>query len=242
MEILAGSLLTPETVNATDYPIAPAVLDLIVPRPDRKHIQVDQLDLAPHGGVSCFYASAFKICADAYDLTDDEKVKAMKAYHDGWANIVKDGKVTPGFGGRLSDGVDYARRAWNAAFPAKKVKTYRGDMPRYDVDSPLQQHFYRALFNGWMVQFGSFISPSIKAEILAGEIKDDAKPTDARTYGHARNIYLYENVEGGKGGTVKVLDNYPKTHPEANVYAMDDLEAKVQSGQVFSSFFLALPA
>jgi hypothetical protein len=115
-------------------------------------------------------------------------------------------------------------------------------MPRFDKDSPLHLHFYRAVFNGWMVQFGSFISPSIKDEMVAGKVTDDSKPTDHRTFGHARNIYLYKNVSDGKGGTVKVSDNYPKSRPEINDYRMDDLEEKVKTGQVFSSFFLALPA
>lgn len=239
MEILAGSLLTPETVNATDYPITETDLKYITKRDERKHVQLHQLDLAPYGNVSCFYAAAFKIVADAYPLTDDEKKLAVQAWKDGWAAIVKDGKVEPGLGGRLADGVDYARRAWNAAFPAKKVKTYRGLLPRFDKDSSLHIHFYRAMNNGWAVMFGGYIGQDFWGDMLDGTINNDQMPT-GKIYGHARTMFDYVPV-GDAGGNVMVFDNYPKTW-DRSAYRLDDMETKVKNGVLFPSYFLALPA
>lgn len=242
MEILAGSLLTPDTVNPTDYPIKDTDIEKITYRGNHPHVQLDQRDLSPHGNVSCFYTAAFKICADAYVLDAAERKVAVQAWKDGWAAIVKDGKVTPGFGGRLSDGVDYARRAWNAAFPTKRVRTYRGLLPRFDQDSKLHQHFYRAMFNGWMVMFGGYIGKEFSADLLDGTINDDTKPVGEGVYGHARNMFGWKSMPGDLGGTVTVFDNYPKMQNFQNAYKLDDLETKVKNGQVFASFFLALPA
>jgi hypothetical protein len=239
MEILAGSLLTPDTVNPTDYPIAETDINLITKRGWKSHIQLDQLDLSPHGNVSCFYCSAFKIVADAYELTPEEKVRAYQAYKDGWAAIVKDGKVIPGFGGRLSDGIDYARRAWNAAFPDKKVKTYRGIMPRFDQDSNLHLHFYRAMNNGWMVQFGGYVDSTTEEDLLDGVLNNDT--VGEKKYGHARNLHSYSPVGMG-GGIGRVFDNYAKSNKVWGSYLIDDIETKVANQAIFPSYFLALPA
>lgn len=241
MEILAGSLLTPDTVNPTDYPIQDTDINKIGNRGLRSHIQLDQRDLSPYGGVSCFYAAAFKMVADTYELTPDEKKVAYQAFKDGWAKIVEEGKVVPGIGGRFSDGVDGARRCWNAAFPAKKVRTYRGLLPRFDVDSNLHQHFYRAMFQGWMVMFGGYIGKDFSSDLLDGTINDDKKPVGEGVYGHARNMFGYIR-NGSVYGSTTVDDNYPKLPNFPNRYGMDDLEIKVENGQLFPSYFLSLPA
>lgn len=242
MEILAGSLLTPDTVNATDYPIQDTDIDKITYRGNHPHVQLDQRDLSPHGNVSCFYTAAFKICADAYVLDAAERITAVQAWKDGWAAIVKDGKVTPGFGGRLSDGIDASRRAFNTAFPNKKVRTYRGALPRFDEDSSLHLHFYRAMLNGWMIQFGGYIGEDFSGDLLDGTINNDNKPVGEKVYGHARNLFGWIQSSGSLGGTVTVDDNYPKLNSFPNRYKMDDLETKVKNGQLFKSFYIALPA
>jgi hypothetical protein len=242
MEILAGSLLTPETVNPTDYPIQETDISKIVHRGLRPHIQLHQLDLSPNGSVSCFYTAAFKIVSDVYDLTPDERKTAYQAFKDGWAKMVADGKVVPGLGGRFADGIDGARRAWNSAFPEKQVHTYRGLLPRFDVDSRLHLHFYRAMFNGWMVMFGGYVGKDFTYDLLDGTINDDAKPVGEGVYGHARNLFGWKSSPGDLGGTVTVDDNYPKLPSFPNRHKMDDLEMKVKNGQLFSSYYLALPA
>ena len=49
MEILAGSLLTPDTVNPTDYPIQDTDIEKIGYRGLRSHVTLDQRDLSPYG-------------------------------------------------------------------------------------------------------------------------------------------------------------------------------------------------
>jgi hypothetical protein len=242
MEILAGSLLTPDTVNPTDYPIQDTDIEKIGHRGNRSHITLDQRDLSPNGGVSCFYAAAFKMVADTYELTPDEKKVAYQAFKDGWANIVAEGKVIPGIGGRFGDGVDAARRAFNAAFPTKRVRTYRGLLPRFDVDSNLHLHFYRAMFQGWMAMFGGYIGNDFSADLLDGTINDDEKPVGEGVYGHARNMFGWKSSPGSLGGTVTVDDNYGKMPNFPNRYQMDDLETKVKNGQVMGAYYLSLPA
>jgi hypothetical protein len=242
MEILAGSLLSPDTVNPTDYPIQDTDLEKIGYRGNHPHVHLDQRDLAPYGNVSCFYTAAFKICADAYVLDAAERKIAVQAWKDGWAAIVKDGKVVPGFGGRLSDGIDYSRRSWNFAFPNKKVRTYRGWLPRFDVDSKLHQHFYRAMFNKWMVQFGGYVDDVISGEMLDGTVITDTKPVGDKVYGHSRDMFGWQSSPGSLGGMVTVYDNFPKLPNFPNVYKMDDLETKVKNAQLFPSYFIALPA
>lgn len=241
--IVCGSLLTGGTINPTDYPIRSTDIRAIKPRFSGGHVQMDQRDLEPFGNVSCFYTAAFKIVADAYPLdTQEMRDRAVKAWKAGWAAIVKDVKVTPGFGGRLSDGIDYARRAWNAEFPDKKVITYVGEMPRFDKgNADRQLHFYRAIFNGWAIMFGGHLSESLANDILLdGVLNSDEKPVD-KSWGHARTMYGYE-PKGDKGGVVKVSDNYPKLKGFPNIHLMDDLEEKVSTGQVFGSYFVAFPA
>lgn len=233
MEILAGSLLTPETLNDTDWPIQDTDIESITKRDDRPHCTLDQRDLAPYGNVSCFYTAAFKACADTFVLDAAERKLAVQAWKDGWAAIVKDGKVTPGFGGRLSEGVDYSRRAWNKAFPNKKVKSYRGLLPRFDQDNKLHQHFYRAINYGWQVMFGAFLDKDFSTDKLDGVVNNDTVDKD-NNWGHARNLYAH------KADLYRVNDNYPKD--SGNSYLIDDLELKVKNGVIFPSYYIYLPA
>ena len=236
-ETLAGALLTPDTVNATDYPISAVdIYDIERRQPDavpcdgvvRPHIVLQQCDLAPYGNVSCFYTAAFACAADAWELTADERKKALAAWRDGWAAIVRDGKVKPGFGGRLADGVDYSRRAWNAAFPEKRVRSFRGS-----VDTVA---FYRALSLGWKVQIGRFVGKDELSDILDdGIVQDDVK--EAKDYGHSTGYY-------SKNCSIDLVqDNSPKNPlPWKNTYQLDDLETKVKNGVVFPSFYVFLRA
>lgn len=235
-EILCGTLLAPETVNETDFPIEAVALEKIGQRQAdavpcggnvRPHAAVHQLDLAPHGGVSCFYAAAFACAADAWPLSVADKTKALQAFKDGWAAIVRDGKVTPGFGGRFADGVDYARRAWNAAFPDRKVKSFRGK-----VDS---HEFYRALSLGWKVMIGRFVGKDELQDILAdGDVDDNTRASD--DYGHATGYF-------SKSCTVDLVqDQYAKRPGFPNAYELADFQTKVANGVVFPSFYLFVRA
>lgn len=238
MEILAGTLYS---VNDTDR-IIDAQLDKIVKRDGREindqraHVLLQQTDLAPHGGVSCGYNSAFRCCADAFPLSAEDKPKALAAWREGWAAMNRDGKVVPGVGARFADCVDYARRSWNSAFPDRKVVSYRGKCPRPDQDDATHQAFYRALYSGWMLQIGRYASADLLGDMLDdGIIQDDAMPVGAGVYGHSC-CYASHDWED------YVLDGYPKTLGAKNSYRLDDFEKKVQSGQVMPSFYLFLPA
>jgi hypothetical protein len=238
-EILMGTLYA---VNDTDR-IIDAQVEKIVKRDgkelteQRPHVVMQQTDLAPHGNVSCFYVAAFRCAADVYPLSADDRTKALQAWRDGWAALIRDGKVTPGVGGRFADGVDYARRAWNAAFPDRKVASYRGRCPRFDADDATHIAFYRALNSGWMVQMGRYVSPGLAGDLLDdGIIQDDAQPTGAGVYGHSHCYHA------GRDWKHYALDNYPKTLGEKNRYVLDDFEEKVRLGQVMPSFFLFLPS
>jgi hypothetical protein len=179
--------------------------------------------------------------ADTYQLTPAEKQVAISAWKDGWYKLVRDGKVEEGFGGRFSDGVDYARRAWNYFFPDKKVRTYRGLLPRYDTESNLHLHFYRAMYSGWMIMFGGYIDNSFKEDLLDGVINNNAKPEGKGVYGHARNMFGYETNMEELGGIVKIDDNYAKMSGFTNRYQMRDVEEKVTTGNLFPHYFIALP-
>ena len=234
-ETLLGTLLAPATVNETDFPIEAAELEKIGPRQAaavpcggsvRPHTVLHQLDLTPHGEVSCFYTAAFACAADAYPLSSDDRPKAVQAWRDGWAALIRDGKVVPGFGGRFADGVDYARKAWNSAFPDRKVKSYRGTVDTIE--------FYRAISSGWKVMIGRFVGKDELSDILDdGIVQDDTK--NSGDYGHATGYY-------SRNCSVDLVqDNYPKKPlPWKNAYQLDDFALKVENGVVFKSFYLFL--
>jgi hypothetical protein len=238
-EIICGTLYA---VNDTDRIIDAQVekigkRDGVTLSQQRAHVLLQQTDLSPHGNVSCGYNSAFRCCADAFPLSAEDKPVALNAWRDGWAAMLRDGKVTPGMGARFADCVDYARRAWNAAFTDRKVASYRGKCPRFDQDDATHQAFYRALYSGWMVQIGRYASADLLGDLLDdGIIQDDAKPAGNGVYGHSccyatnRDMLDY------------VLDGYPKTMGKRNAYQLDDFAQKVQNGQVMPSWYIFLPA
>lgn len=242
--VLFGTLLDPSTVNAADYGIETADLGNIGRRTARPHILLQQTDL-PNGEYSCFYTAPFRCAADAYELTQDERKKALQAWKDGWDQLVMDGKFTPGYGGRMADGVDYARRAWNSAFPDKKVRSYRGEFPDAVSEASLGQlATYRALNNGWMVTIGRYSSETILGDLLDdGIIQGDAGASGNGVYGHLTCVITHTNPE-----CVTVMDNYPKWTrlPDGrswkNTYVLDDIRLKRTNGQIFPSTYIFLPA
>ena len=237
---LCGTLLTPETVNDTDFPIAAIKLDDIQRRQAdavpssgriRPHIAVHQLDLAPHGAVSCFYSAAFACAADAWELSKDDRPRAVKAWRAGWSKIVADGKVTAGFGGRMADGVDYARRAWNAEFTDRKVKSLRGDI---NTD-PGFHCFVRCLANGWKVTIGRFVGKDEHQDIITDGIVDD-NFKEAGDYGHLTG---YFSKSASKDA---VQDQYPKMAGFPNIHELADFQTKLANGVIFPSFYVFLRA
>lgn len=211
MEILAGSLLSPDTVNPTDFPLADCPV-----RTKRSRTEFDQLKLDP---CACFYVAA--ICA-AFDVYERRGDSVMQVILSGWEALKRDGKFIPGFGGRMADGVDYARRAYNAAYPNQQVASYR-----VDIDS---LPFWRALARGWAPCIGRYASKSDIADIAAdGSL--DANVAGAGKFGH-----LFR-VQAGPVG----IDNYPGRPGWINKFKMPDFDKKVESGLLFPSAYIFLP-
>lgn len=246
-QVLFGTLLDPSTVNAADHGIETADLSKIGKRAPRPHVLLQQTDL-PSGAWSCFYTAAFRCAADAYELTPDEKVRALKAWKAGWDKLIADGKFIPGTGGRMADGVDYARRAWNAEFPEKRVRSYRGEFPDAKTEANTAQlATYRALNNNWMLTFGRYSSDAIMGDLLDdGIIQGDASPSGSGIYGHLSCAVVNPNPD-----CVTDMDNYPKWErdgvqidgkPWKNVHVLDDVRLKRTNGQIFPSTYIILPA
>ena len=252
MEILAGTLLTPDTVKATDRILEAADSRVFTWRDgkqgldaQRPHVTLSQLDLPGDGAHACWLTGAFKSALDTFPLdTPELRTKAVKAWKDGWEFAVKTGLHQAGLGGRMSDGVDVARRFVNAAFPDRQVASYRGDVPRFDADRVTEASFYAAMDFGWMAAFGGFVNADFVGDLLDdGIVQGDAKPIGPNAYGHLSNLFSPSVFR------YRVDDNYPKMQgqlvqglPWRNRYDLDDLELKVQSGQVFPSFYVFLPA
>ena len=244
-QVQAGSLLEPETHNATDYPITTVLLDKIGWRDgvedlmkQRKPVTMSQLDLAPYGEVACFYTGPFKAAADAFPLdTPELRAKAMQAFRDGWAQVVKEGKVTPGFGGRIADGVDAARRAINAVMPAgRQVRSYFGRVPRNTMSDPTEICFYRALYRGWQLTLGRFAVGDQVADIISDGVLDAVGKPSGKTYGHCFNAF-----ERGPG--ILANENYPKKpKPWENYFKIPEVQTKADNGLLFSGCYYFLPA
>jgi len=234
MEPLLGTLYA---VNDADK-IIDADVNAITFRDKRPHILLQQTDLAPNGGVSCFYTAAFRCAADAWPLDASERPLAIQAWKNGWAALLSDSKVVSGQGGRMADGVDYARRAWNAAFPNKQVVSYRGRCPRFDQDDATHIAFYRAMNFGWMVTVGLYASKDILADILDDGIVQTYERAGSGEYGHL--VCLCQDDKKRWEDRLVVLDNYPKTFVR-NQYSLEDFEKKVERGLMFPSYYLFLP-
>lgn len=246
MEVVSGVLLTTETHNPTDFPITTVALEAVKWRDgialleqQRKPLTISQLDLKPYGEVSCFYTGPFKAAADAYPLdTPELRAKVIDAFHEGWAQIVKDGKVTPGYGGRFADGVDYARRVLNATMPAdRQIRSYIGKLPRFDQNDPTEQTFYRAQLYGWQTIVGRYVGAEQYGDIVTdGVLNADTIP-DGEKYGHCFNVFCRKPI------VYRANDNYPKqAAPWNNYFVLDDFELKVQNGLLYRSCYYFLPA
>lgn len=184
----------------------------------------NQLNLSPW---ACFYSAPFAAAADCFDLTSEQRKLAREVAVRGWEKLKADGKFIEGMGGTMVDGVDYARRAWNEAFPNNKVISFRTNNG--------SNEFYRALILGWAPVFGYFSSKEKVADVIDdGIVQGDTK--DSRTYGHL------VRVEQG----FRVIDNYPTRGKFAeagrNKYFFDDWDKKLGSGLLFRSAYVFLPA
>lgn len=249
MEILAGTLLTPDTLSPQDVP-----LELQDPRfltwrdglfgldNQREHVTLRQLALPGDGAHSCWLTGAFKSALDAKPLSAAERPVAVKAWKDGWAYAVANGFHKQGVGGKMADGVAIALKFVNEAFPAWNLKAYRFDMPRFDVDTPSQIGLYAALNYGWMATFGGLTSLEYVGDVLDdGIVQSDDAPTGSGVYGHLRNLFSHAPM------TYTVDDNYADRQgklvpgvglPWRNRYLLPDLEKKVQNGQIFRSGYV----
>lgn len=247
-QVLFGTLLDPSTVNAADYGIETADLNLIGRRPSRPHILLQQTDL-PQGAYACTLTASFRAALDAIGVQPDERVKAVSVWKECWDQFVKDGKFTPGYGARMADAVDYARRAVNAAgFKGGKVRSFRGEFPdALSEATAAQLATYRALNNNWMITYGRYSSDEIMGDLLDnGIIEGDAAPSGNGIYGH-----LSCAVFNPKPDCITDMDNYPKWErdgviikgkPWKNTHVLDDVRLKRTNGQVFPSTYIFLPA
>ena len=248
---VAGTLLTPDTLSSADVILEAQDPSVIKWRDgktalelQREHVTLNQLDLPGDGAHSCWLTAAFKSALDAKPLSDAEKPLAVKAWKDAWDYSVKNGIHQMGVGGTMRAGVELALQFVNAAFPSWNLKAYRFDFPRFDVDTKTQISFYRTVNHGWMVTFGGYVNKQYVGDLLDdGIVQGDDKPAGAGTYGHLRNVFSSSPM------TYVADDNYPKRQgqlsygmPWRNRYRLDDLEKKVQSGQMFRSGYVIMPS
>lgn len=212
-DIVCGAI---ESTNPTDFTI-----EVLPSRGKWKRKWIDQRAIDPY---SCFYSASWAACMDAYDLSPEELSKAKDKAGYGFAKLKADGKFTPGVGGKMADGVDYARREWNLLFPDKPVASYR--MTTLDL------MFSLAIIRGWAPLIGWYPSKE-KVEDMAddGIVQGDTR--DAKSYGHLVRI------EHG----LQVVDNYPRGPVQDSYkrYVLDDFETKVKNGLVFTSSYIVLP-
>jgi hypothetical protein len=146
----------------------------------------------------------------------------MQVIQSGWDALKRDGKFVPGVGGRMADGVDYARRAYNAAYPNQQVASYRVEIASLP--------FWRAVARGWAPCVGRYAS---KADIA--DISSDGS-LDANVAGAGKFGHLFR-VEYGPAG----IDNYPVLPGWRNKFKMPDFDKKVESGYLFPSAYVFLP-
>ena len=250
-EILLSTLLTADTVNEADFGIESISLDAIGRRHAAKHIVVNQENLAPNGSIACFYAAAFAGAADAYPLDTPELRKlAKEAYVEGWAEVQRKGLIIPNVGGRMADGVDVARHAFNAKMPSsRKVRSYRGDVPMFNAKAATEseQSFYRAVNYGWAPIIGRFSTTEIMADLLDnGTIEGDGAPSNNGKFGHLCRYAQVSRTQFPCGAAI--FDNFQNREGKSfnggtwrNVYGYDDLELKRANGQVFNSYYVFLP-
>lgn len=221
MELNNGTL---EKVLPTDWKLEDYLYtEKAKRRHDGPRAVYNQLNLSPY---ACFYAASFAASADCWELDSFEKSRALKAAKDGWAKVIADGKFTEGVGGYLSDGVDYARRAWNSAFPNKQVSSFR--------TANGSNEFYRALILNYAPVIGYFASKAVQDDILDdGTVQGDVK--DAKSYGHLVRV----------APRFQIIDNYPTRGRLAeagrNTYYFDDWDKKLANGLLFKSSYVFMP-
>lgn len=248
---MLGALLDATTVNAADYGIEKANLEAIGRRHSRPRILLDQLNLKPYGEVSCFYDACSAAAADVYPLdTPELRKRALEAHIEGWQEIVKKGLVTPGFGGRVADGVDAARRSYNAKMPSdRQVRSYRLEVPEFNgKESTVGQFgFYRSVEFGWAPVIGRYSTKELLADQLDnGTIENDDAPSGNGKYGH---LCRYSQLPIAKFPCgYGIFDNYQGRDGQEfnggvwrNVYGLDDIEVKRANGQVFKYSYIFLP-
>lgn len=250
--ILAGTLLSPETVKPTDYTIAATDARILTYRDgiqrledQRERFQFDQLSLPGDGAHACWLVGAMRMLLDAFPLdTPELRAKARKCVLDAWEYAKLHGYHRDGFGGTMADGVDIGRRFYNAAFPDRKLATYRCKVPRFDKSDVSEASFYAAAFHGWSLAWGGYVNGAyVKDAVDDGKVQQDAKPSGAGTYGHLRTLYAPRFLK------FRAVDNYPDRIGQeiqgfewSNAYDLPNLETKTESGQVFPHAYFALPA
>ena len=212
MEILPGTLLTQDTVNATDFPLQNCPV-----RTKQLRTKFNQELLNTY---ACFYAAPIAAALDVFDLPDH--FDAMTPIRKGWDELIKEGKFTPGFGGRMADGVDKARHIVNELFPNTPVASYR-----VDIDSI---EFWRAIAKGWAPCIGRYASKSDVADISKDGVLD-ANVAGANKFGH------FFRCEAGING----IDNYYGRVGFPNTFKMPDFQEKIESGYLFKSAYIFLP-
>lgn len=221
MELNNGTL---EKVLPTDWKLEDYLYTVKAKRRhDGPRAVYNQLNLSPY---ACFYAASFAAAADCLELTPYDRSVALRAAKEGWEKVIADGKFVEGVGGYLADGVDYARRAWNSAFPEKQVASFR--------TANGSNEFYRALILNYAPVIGYFASKSIQDDILDdGTVQGDVK--DAKSYGHLVRV----------APQFKVIDNYPTRGRLAeagrNTYFFDDWDVKLKNGLLFKNAYVFMP-
>lgn len=178
---------------------------------------------------ACFFVAPFCAAVDCFapakirELYPDFKTRVKLAMKEGWDNLAKDGKFTPGYGGYFVDGVDYARKVWNKYFPELQVSSF--------ITPVGSDKFNLAVGLYWAPVIGIYANSSAYLDIIEDNDLDNV-PTGCK-YGHC--------VRYGKdipnASRMEIIDNYPSKMGVNNEYGIDLLEYKANGGVMNMSYF-----
>ncbi len=178
---------------------------------------------------SCFYVAPFCAAVDCFapakirELYPDFKTKVKAAMKEGWDNLIRDGKFTPGFGGLFTDGVDEARRTWNKWFPELHVSSF--------ITKVGSDKFNLAVGLYWAPAIGIKANSSAYLDIIEDNELDTVP--NGEKYGHC--------VRYGKdipsASRVEIIDNYPSKMGVNNEYGIDLEEYKLNGGVMNYAYF-----